>query len=877
MLKDWLGDAIGGHGRLIFIGGEAGVGKTALVSRFCDLARGRARVLRGVCDALSTPRPLGPLLDIAASVGGELDRLLSTGASRDAVFRSALNELSNGLTPTVMVIEDVQWADQATIDLIRFLGRRIEPARAMLLLTYRDDETGPSHPIRVALGDLATTPTTRRLNLMPLSEDGIAAMIAQHSAQNRFEPAALHRLTGGNPFFASEVLAGEQESGAVPATIRDAVLARISRLPPEEREALDAAAVADNPFTASLLEEITGLALTALETALASGMLTVNGNRMISFRHELARTAIYDAIPPARRRDLHARVLAALQSMPAYDGAWSQLASHAELAGNGAVVLQTAPEAAKRAASLRAHREAAAQYARAHRFSSTLPARDRADLLESLAYECYLTGEFEDAIRHQREALAIWRAAGDTLREGEGLRWISRFSWFTGRTGDAVAAADEALAVLEPLPPGRELAMALSNRSQLYMLADENHLAILWGMRAIAFAKTLDEVEIHIHALTNVGNARMRLGNEQGRADLERSLAMAQAADLEEHVARALTNLSCNALHDRDLPLAERYFAAGIEYTTEHDLDSWRQDLRAWRACLRMLEGDWTAAAADAIAVLESPNPAPITSIPALTVLGLVRHRLGERDTGGMLDVALQLADETGEIQRLRPVRIARAEAAWLTGNNGIAAAEVRTIVDLTLQRASRWEIGEVLVWLRRIDPDQAVEDLADLSTLPEPHRLALTGDWAGAAKAWTALGFRYEAALALLDGDEPALRQALAVFAQLGARPAEAIAAQRLRQLGARRIPRGPRPATLANPARLTPRELEILPLLINGNQNSEIADHLFLSVKTVGHHVSRILGKLGVRRRADVAAAAERHGIRLTIEQNREVATPN
>ena len=161
------------------------------------------------------------------------------------------------------------------------------------------------------------------------------------------------------------------------------------------------------------------------------------------------------------------------------------------------------------------------------------------------------------------------------------------------------------------------------------------------------------------------------------------------------------------------------------------------------------------------------------------------------------------------------------------------------------------------------------------IATLPEPHRLELTGDWARAAAAWDALGCPYDAALALLEGDEAALREALSCFSRLGARPAEAIAAQRLRRIGARGIPRGPRPGTRANAANLTVRELEILPLLVNGLQNSEIADQLFLSVKTVGHHVSSILNKLGVRRRADVAGAAERFGILLPRNRNEDLVT--
>jgi len=267
-LDGWLSESVNGGGRLVFIGGEAGVGKTALVDWFCRSAYGRARVLRGACDVLSTPRPLGPLLDFAASAGGELDRLLSRDAPRDRVFRAALSELNGGLTPTLAVVEDAHWADEATLDLLRFLGRRLEGVRAMLVVTYRDDEVGPHHPLRIVLGDLATSTATRRLDLLPLSERGIRAL-AGDAGSVGLEPTALHRLTGGNPFFATEVLADVTAApGAVPATVRDAVLARASRLPPAGRAALDAAAVIGSHIPADLLTDVAGSAAEGIPACL---------------------------------------------------------------------------------------------------------------------------------------------------------------------------------------------------------------------------------------------------------------------------------------------------------------------------------------------------------------------------------------------------------------------------------------------------------------------------------------------------------------------------------------------------------------------------------------------------------------------------------
>jgi DNA-binding CsgD family transcriptional regulator len=626
---------------------------------------------------------------------------------------------------------------------------------------------------------------------------------------------------------------------------------------------------------AALLVNVDCSTTTAIEDCLTSGMLVPAGERAYAFRHELARQAIYDALSLPRRRELHQRVLTALLG-----GRWTEqdlarLAHHAEAAGDTDAVLRFAPDAARRAAALYAHREAAAQYARALRFAADWPPLVRADLLEAYSYEWYLTGRLDEAIDLRRDALAIWHASGDPLREGDTLRWISRFTWFAGRNDDAVAAAEAALEVLEAQPPGRELAMALSNRSQLYMLANENEAAIAWGERAIALAEALGEQEILIHALNNVGAARVRSGVEGSWGELERSLALAQAAELEEHVARAWVNLSWSAIHVHDLPRADAYYAAGIAYTTDHDLDGYRQYMLSWRGFLYLLRGEWAAAERDADAVLAVPHTAHTNRIAALIVRGLLRARRGVDGAFEALDAALRLAEPTGELQRLRPVRVARAEAAWLAGDGARATDEASAVLDLTLLRGSPWDVGQVLLWLARCDPAWTGA-LAGARGVPEPYRHAFDADWAAAAGAWHALGCPYDAALALLDGDEAAVRRALGSFEALGAQAAVAVATRRLRDLGARGVPRGPRPTTRANPANLTVRELEIVPYLAAGQRNAEIAERLFLSPKTVGHHVGSILAKLEIRSRGEVAGAARRLGLDLPDGQDGATVSP-
>jgi DNA-binding CsgD family transcriptional regulator len=871
-LDGWFKETVAGNGRMVFIGGEAGIGKSSLAERFAQRMHGRARVLRGACDMLSTPRPLGPLLDFGAIIGGKFDRVLNSGVSRDQMFRAALDEFSEGLTPTVAIIEDAHWADEATLDLLRFLGRRLDPMRILLIVTYRDDEVGPNHPLRVALGDLATATATRRLTLEPLSVEGISRLVSRCPDTPNLDPVALHAMTGGNPFFASEALfAGAFTFAEIPTTVRDAVLARASRLSWEAIEVLETAAVIGSPIPDALLSDVVGQAISGFEECLATGMLVSAGDHAVAFRHELARIAIYESIRPMRRRELHACVLARLRTMPAFAANVALLAHHADAAVDREAVLCFGLEAAQRAVAVKAHREAAAQYARVVRYWSELPAEARAAHLEDYSYEQFLTGEIDHSIALRLEAIAIWRASGNRVREGNALRGISRLYWYAGKNSESIAAADEAVSILEEMPAGPELAKALSFRSQLYMLATENEPAIAWGHRAMDLAQELDDIGTYIHALINVGTARMSLEGVSARTTLERGLAMALEEDLDDHATRAFINLAWSAIHSREFENAGDYLERGIAYAADRDLDSPFLYLISCRSHMRLLMGDWAAALADADLILSRPKVAAISRITALKVRGLIWARRGESGVLETLEEALELAIGTGEVQRLRPVRTAIAEAAWLAGDRERALAEIQAIRALTDRVGSNWDVGEVELWARRVGAPESKNLPVPIGCFAEPLRFGILGDWRSSAAAWEALNAPYDQALALLDGDECALRDALAIFQQLGARTPESIVARRLRQLGVRGIPRGPRATTRANPANLTARELDVLPYLIEGKQNIEIANRLFLSAKTVEHHIGSIFSKLGVHSRTEVTGAAARLGLELALRQDR------
>ncbi|QEC47549.1 AAA family ATPase [Baekduia soli] len=841
----------GGAGRLVLVGGEAGIGKSALVRAFCAASGPGTRVLWGGCDALSTPRALGPLLDIAHATGGGLAAAVARDAAPGTVAAALAGELEPG--PAIVVLEDLHWADEATLDVLRLLARRVAAWPALVVATYRADELHAAHPLRLALGDLPAQ-GAHRLDLGPLSVHAVGVLAG---AVGVVDVARLHERTAGNPFFVTEVLAAEG-AGDLPDTVRDAVLARAARLGDAAREVLDAVAIEPARTELWLLETLADGAGAGLDACLATGMLRAEGTR-VGFRHEIARVAIEEALAPHRRLLLHRRALAALTAALGRRPDPARLAAHAEAADDAEAVLRFAPAAASRAAALGSHREAAAQLARALRYADGLPPARRAELLGRRSYECYLTDAIPEAVQARTLALAEHRAAGDVAGEGDAHRWLSRLAWFGGDNATAEAQAQRAIALLEPLEPGPELAMAYSNVAQLRMLTGEDAAAIAWGARAIALAERLGEQETLAHALNNVGVAELRSGAPGGAATLERSLALALAGGLEEHVARAYTNLSSCAVERRDFARADRAHDDGIAYCRERGLDAWLWYMSGYRARSDLDQGRWDAAARGAAEVLAQPRVAATSRFSALVVAGRLAARRGEAGHWPALDEALELARRTGELQRLGPVAVARAEARWLGGEPAAVEDETAATLALALRRGDPWVAGELAVWRRRAGLEPAPGPAA--GALAEPCRLELDGDHRAAAEAWAQVGCPFEAALALTHaGDEASQREALEALQGLGAAAAAARVARRLRERGARGLRRGPHPATRENPAGLTARELEVVELLADGLRNAEIAERLWLSQRTVGHHVSAILRKLDATSRSQAAATALR-----------------
>jgi DNA-binding CsgD family transcriptional regulator len=831
-LGEHFGSAVAGHGRLVLVGGEAGVGKTTLVRAFAEEQADKARVVRAACDGLFTPEPLAPLDELVPG----LER---TGGRRE-LFSAARETL--GSRTTIAIVEDVHWADEATLDLLRYLGRRLDGAPVLVIATYRDDEIGPQHPLRLVLGDVESG---RRIALPPLTEEGVRTL-AEGSGLDAQE---LYRQTGGNPFFVTEVLAAG--GSGVPTSVRDAVLARAARLDAPARRVLDAAAVIGMETGLPLLEQVLGEPLDELEHCLAAGVLR-SADGGVGFRHELARRAVEDAIDPVRRAELHRRALRALAGADS-----ARVAHHAEAAGDTEAVLEHARAAAEQAAERGAHREAVEQYARCLRFADGLPSREVADLLERRSRECSVTLKVEEGVADALAALERYRELGDRLKEGELLSWSSRVLYWAARLEEAEDAAHEAVQVLEELPPGRELASAYAHMAAQRVLSLDAEGVMVWGRRAIDLAEQLGEDEIVVGAAIAMGAAESMRGDGPGA--LERALVLARDRGTDEQIARAHSALVFHCVRNKSWAAADRWLAEGIAYSADRDLDDHRIYLLSWRADAALERGRWDEAAADARTALDHPH-AVLHRAWSLLLIGHLRARRGDPGVWEALDEVAELTRENPP-QRQVPVNLVRAEAAFLEGDRERAWKELGTMHPVGL--TDRWIAGSLSVWRRRLggEPEET-------GPVPKPYELELSGDYAEAAAFWEKLECPYTAAIALSFGDdEDGLRRSHDALLELGARPAAAIVARKLRERGARGLTRGPRPGTREHPSGLTGREAEVLDLVAEGLTNAEIAARFHISEKTVGHHVSSILRKLGVESRYEAAKLAT---------EDRELARP-
>jgi DNA-binding NarL/FixJ family response regulator len=850
LLEQALDAARSGSGSIVSLEGEAGIGKTSLALSFAGGHRRDSRVYIGGCEQLATPEPLGPLRDIARENSG---RFCVSATSQLTTFESLLRLLTTGRDPALLVIEDIHWADDPTLDLLRYLGRRIRSAPILVVTTFRNDEA-PSQARLAALWADIPRDCRRRVELQPLSAAAVSTLAARtgHAAREIFE------ATGGNPFHVTEFLASERS--AVPRSVRDATLARTSRLTSHARRTLDCASIFPRQIDEATLRVLADdPASSGVEECMRAGMLNAAGDAL-AFRHELARRAVHEAMSPLRRRELHAAALDLLKAREQVRAA--EVAHHAKEAGAMRDLVAYSLRAADEASSLGAHREAVQHLTRALENGTWLTNAERADLLERQAELGELCGAFELAVSAVEEAIVARKRAGDILGLGHALCVAARLHWHHGKVEVAEELQREALQVMQDHQDTWQYAMALSGQSQLDMLADRNDLALPRAQQAKDLAEKVGRSDIYLHALTNETAARSSMDVEAGsRLNLE-AIAEARRRRQPDLLPRLYVNLVYQRTLDRRYSQLFEQLDEAIKASTARDNVPLEAYLRGVRAIALLDLGRIPEALAEAELVHYGPYPRGMARFTVALALARARIRTGVPEDG-VLDDVRALPTSHRDIMRRAPLAVVDAEALWLGLPRPGALERLHAAFDSAVRsQGQKWLLADTSLWLKilgepvRIPPDQ-------LSRLQPAYRAHVSGAWSEAAEAWREMGCPYEQAIALSMGDETAQREALVILDRIGAAPAAARIRREMRARGTRAVPRGPIAPTRASPIGLTRRQSEVLGLIVQGLSNAEIAGRLCISSRTTEHHVSAILARLGAASRDEAAETARKQGL--------------
>lgn len=951
-----LADAEGGSPALVFVAGESGVGKTRLLVEFAARARARgARVEAGDCVELGGEElPYAPLVAVLrglarqddpvferlspaarAQLGALLPELLRDArapapeTAQARVFEALLTllDLLAREQVLVLVIEDLHWADHSTRAFLTFLARSLWTERILLVATFRPDELHRRHPLRPVLAALEQEDRSRRITLAPFTERELAVQLDDIVGVTD-DPelvARVFRRSEGNPLFTEELLAaGLDGRGALPATLRDALMVRVERLGEQAQELLRVLA-AGRRVTHDVLADASGLEPAAVRAAVREAaeahLVEADETGRYRFRHALLREVIADDLLPGEHAELHLALARALEphvaERPGDVELSASLAHHYLAAGDQPAALVAAVRAASAADAVRAYAEAAGLLERALEIWDRVPdapalvGATRADLL--LRFGTDLTADGD----HERAQAAFERALGD-LGPGADAHAVARIierltqaQWRMGRADDAVASITRGLALL-PDDESPERARLTAHLAKDHMIAGRFSSAVPVGREALDLARRAGDAEAEAAALMALGVSLIETGDlGEGRDRLWEAIGLATTPSA---AVAAYVNLA-DALHVdgrseealdvaleglERLPASERA-DTWLETTTteiEWALGAWeRARERATglgrhdtgpaglfvsfvRAEIALADGD--ADTATALLDRGAATAAELRQPRFVGWYGTLRARVARRAgdapaARGALDHALTAIGPTAED---RPPIAELAQTGVEVEAD--AAQRARDVGDEEGERLATGRAEAHVAQARRCaDPPRPVE-VARLATAeaefgrargaPDPEAFA------AAADRWRAVGRPYHAALAEFgraealagagdrDGAQTALDEVLRACGALGAPWLE----EQARGLAARARLSARGPVEQADvepepedPFGLTPRERQVLELLARGATNREIGDALFMAEKTASVHVSRILAKLDVRTRTQAAAVAHRAGL--------------
>jgi len=842
-------EARAGRGGAVLVCGESGAGKTSFVETFVEQWADAERVLWGACDPLTMPRPLGPLHELADQFAADTRTLLRDGDQPHDIFTAVCDELLT--KPTLLVLDDLHWADQGTIDLLRFVLRRIAKTQSLVIGTVRDEEVGPTSPMRALLGDVARSTHATTVALPPLSLEAVTALVGERSV----DAGWLHQVTGGNAFYVCELL--DHGGDALPATVRDAILARTAELDVASWDLLNLLTCAPGAIPDHLLTGL-GVTLPALRRLDAANLIR-RSPRGVAFRHDLCRLAVASVIPPGAESALHRRLLDAHDA--ASDREPAVITHHALGAGDRRRVVEAALEAGQVAARTGAHTQSAEFFATALEHGVTLESRAEAELLEMLAGEYYLTDRLDDAISACRRAMEIRQGLGEAAALSADHHSLAVYEWYNANRSIADDHVAQAISVLDgdagTTDAAKLIILGHAFAMESFLTLQSHHVeqAATLVKRAREIADRAGDPSLAVRVALIENYCAVLGGDERGRANVVEILRNGPP-HIDEIYSSGYSNLTYFDVEQRRLGQAADLLDKSIVLMEEHDLPICRVWQLGSRARLGLLTGNWERATSDADTVLDGPS-APLARTWPFVIRALVALR---QNGGGIddLDEAWRLACRYGEPMRMLPAAAAIAEWVWLTDCADDRLDQCRQLLETAPLEGLEWSRGDLAVWLRRAGVPVEVVGIA------EPYRLVLDGQYEAAATEFDRLGTPYDAALALIDsGDADLARRGLDTLDRLGADAVAAKVRRDLRAAGVAVVPARRRNATLVNPAGLTERQVEVLRLLDGGLTNTELADRLYLSVKTVDHHVSAILSKLQVTKRRDAVKRARELGI--------------
>ncbi|WP_297918308.1 AAA family ATPase [Metallibacterium sp.] len=858
-LAEQAARAARGNGGTVLLAGEAGIGKTTLLRAFAAQQVAPCRMFWGCCEPLSTARPLGPLQDMAALLDDELAALLDAGAPPPRIFARVLDSLQHASAPSVLIFEDVHWADATTLDLIRYLGRRLPALSTLLILSLRSDEVAPDHPLARLPGDLPAAALSH-IKLAPLSAAAVA-MLAQRVGR---DGDALYRVTAGNPFFVTEVLAESGVTGAdLPVTVRDAVWARLARLDDSECALLELLSVIPGWAEAGLWRALDPAEIDALERCLARGILQRGADDAIAYRHEMARLAVLERLGSVRQQVLHARIVTLLESRVGGDVPLARLVHHAAAAGDIARVLHLAPRAATEAARLGAHQQAAQQLELALRYVRQASAEQAAQLYQDWAIEtAFALGVDDEVLQAHRHAITIFRRIGRMDAVSTNLQRLARVHWYRGEADEARRCADAAIEAVADPSEDPIKAMALAVRAQLHLLQEEFAEAMTLAECALACAPRDDALTARVHALITLDTAALQSGCNAPAActQLEQTLQLALRHDLHEHAVRAYGNLAEHALATRQLERAGRILQAALGYGRRIEAGTWMHYQTGLLAQVRAAQGRHGEAQLLARGVLHQSVPGLAAALPAHLAMARVASRTNPVEAIADLSRLLARLDQVYSPPRLQALlHLVLLEAAWLNGDRDLARQQAERLQSAKTLFFNPWNQGEIAAWCRRLEISAQV---GDVDMLPEPWAMELRGDGVAAADAWLELGMPAEAALALLQvrgsGSAEALRRAVQIADSIDAAAIGRRGRALAHELGvAGTLPRSRRGhygVARSHPLGLTARELQVLRLLAEGHGSAAISRHLSRSPRTIEHHIASVYAKLGLSNRIDL-----------------------